>query len=163
MRDDLNQLGFSDNLDELKSLSKFKIKAVVKEKVTKYAFNFLTNKLLTSSKLSKLRYCELELQDYFTHHKVTAEEMRIVFRFRTRMLTFGENFRGNNFGRLCPLCNKHIDCQDTLNDCQVIRNKFKDDFSGCIRNLYSTYQTTEAIKMLSEVINYREIVVNSSQ
>ena len=89
--------------------------------------------------------------------------MRIVFRFRTRMLTFGENFRGNNFGRLCPLCNKHIDCQDTLNDCQVIRNKFKDDFSGCIRNLYSTYQTTEAIKMLSEVINYREIVVNSSQ
>ena len=70
VRDDLNQLGFSDNLDELKSLSKFKIKAVVKEKVTKYAFNFLTNKLLTSSKLSKLRYCELELQDYFTHHKV---------------------------------------------------------------------------------------------
>ena len=66
----------------------------------------------THSKMDKLWYTELKMQEYLSSNKLTPEEAKTVFSFRTRMAKFQSNFRGANGHMPCPLCLFHIDSQD---------------------------------------------------
>ena len=59
--------------------------------------------------MNELWYTEMKTQEYFKNTALNLEDMRITFRYRTRMENFGENFRGGRTHGMCPLCNTHID------------------------------------------------------
>ena len=52
--------------------------------------------------MDNLEYEDLQIQNYFKLDSITTSEVQEAFRFRTRMVNLGENFRGQG-GRLGPL------------------------------------------------------------
>jgi len=80
-----------------------------------------------------------------------------------RMAQFAENFRGHDVTPLCPLCKKHIDSQELIAECEVIRNEFKEDISPYIENLYTQHINIESIRKVLKVLNFRkEMIVGIS-
>ena len=63
------------------------------------------------SKLKNISYTELKMQDYLMNGNIKMEEAINIFKFRTHMADFGENFKSGAEAVICPLCLDHIDSQ----------------------------------------------------
>ena len=75
------------------------------------------------SKMKDLNYSKLEMQKYFKLENMNTEGARTLFKYRTRMAQYGENYRGNTGPVNCPLCGVHLDSQFmAVNNCQVVKN-----------------------------------------
>ena len=75
----------------------------------------------TYRKLERLDYDELRMQKYLACKNLSFEEKKLVFKFRTRMVAFGENFRAGRDATICPLCQQHSDSQYDLLNCEIIK------------------------------------------
>ena len=84
----------------MKSKEAFKI--TVKRKATEYALKILLDKKSSHSKMDKLSYKELKLQEYLKDGNLSQSEMKTTFRCRTRMEKFGENYRRGRKAVLFP-------------------------------------------------------------
>ena len=63
------------------------------------------------------------MQNYLKLENMNTNEAQTIFKYRTRMAKYGENYRGSKEVILCPLCNTHIDSQImTVENCPVVRN-----------------------------------------
>ena len=69
------------------------------------------------SKLKKLNYTELKMQDYMKDGNTKIEEAINIFKFRTLMADFGDNFKSGAEAVICPLCLDHIDLQSKSFEC----------------------------------------------
>ena len=80
---------------------------------------------------------------------MSKKQALILFKFRTRMAPFGENFKAGKFSSVCPLCSAHIDSQEesftcsALNKMLQIRGKYSDIFTNKISEELT--QTLESI------------------
>ena len=86
-------------------------KNLVRKKTMEYEYNQLMNIKQTHSKLNNLCYTKLELQNYLKLEVLNASEAQMLFKYRVRMASYGENFREKENGILCPLCYTHLDSQ----------------------------------------------------
>ena len=75
------------------------------------------------SKLKDLTYSAFQLQSYLKDGKTSVEEKINAFKFRTKMALFGQNFRGNRECVMCPLCKIHVDSQDLVSECPILKTK----------------------------------------
>ena len=82
------------DFDFIQSKNKEAFKKVVKVKAKEYALRKLLNNKSKHSKMNELWYTDMETQEYFKNTELNLEDIRITFRYRTRMENFGENFRG---------------------------------------------------------------------
>ena len=72
--------------------------------------------------MKDLNYTKLEMQTYLKLNNTNTEGARTLFKYRTRMAQYGENFRGNTGPVNCPLCGVHLDSQImAFNNCQVVK------------------------------------------
>ena len=92
---DLDEFGLSSNLAWIKSKSKSSFRAIVKKKTREFASITLTKKREKHSKMDNLTYGDLEMQGYLKNEKIRVNQARSIFRFRTRMARFWENFKGD--------------------------------------------------------------------
>ena len=110
---------------ELKSQSKEKIKEKVKTACKEAAFAFLKREQVkVTSKLGKINYTELKMQDYLKTSRINNKLKKFTFRARMRMISVSKNYGGSS---LCPLC-KHdgvsgqvLDSQEHLLDCVILK------------------------------------------
>ena len=65
---------------------------------------------------------------------ITVDEVRNMFKFRVRVIQFGENFRGDSDMVLCPFCNIHLDNQPMSLQCPVLKEKTKLEYKMSITN-----------------------------
>ena len=75
--------------------------------------------------MANLNYQELEIQPYFKTEGLKVEEVRAIFKFRTRMAPFGENFRGNKDYIMCPLCKEEKNTQALSFNCPAMRKELE--------------------------------------
>ena len=94
VKQDLEDFNIPTSFDFIKSKSKGVFKKLVKEKARDYALRKLKNIQLKHSKMKKLQYEDIQVQDYFTRCDINTEQKKLIFKYRTRMAEFGENFRG---------------------------------------------------------------------
>ena len=94
MKKDLEDLELPRSFDVIKSKSKSSFKNLVKKKTNEYTFNKLKSMQESHSKLKKLKYEGIKIQNYFSRTDINNEQKQIIFQFRTRMSNFGENYRG---------------------------------------------------------------------
>ena len=95
--------------DEIKQKSKKSFKKYVKIKALEFEFERLMIKKQTHSKMKDLNYTKLEMQTYLKLNNTNTEGARTLFKYRTRMAQYGENFRGNTGPVNCPLCGIQMD------------------------------------------------------
>ena len=73
------------------------------------------------------------------------------------MSNFAGNYCVKEIGRLCPLCQNHLDTQDTLPDCKVIRDYMSDtNIRELLKVMYSSHVDSETVMKIAEILKYRE-------
>ena len=161
VRDNLNEFGIPEDMEFLKSKTKEGFKNIVKKKARKVALNELLNMKANHSKMENLKYEELKIQSYFHLDGIKAETMRNMFRFRTRMTPYGENFRNGSESVVCPLCGTHEDSQTWATKCPAMRNEITDNYD--LGKCFEEDITTEAANNLDHVMNIRKMLLNRKQ
>ena len=157
VKGDLEDFNIPIKLEEIKKKSKESFKNEVKRKAKEYSMKLLLLKKAKHSKMDNLEYEDLHIQDYFKLDSVTTSEVQEAFRFRTRMVKLGENFRGQGGEAWCPLCKTHLDNQAHIFQCQVIGNKC--DLECDSTNIYTNEVRIDVIRKIIIILKTRESLV----
>ena len=156
IKSDLEEFGISCNFELIKSKTKNAFKNLVKIKAKEQTLKILTEKQSKHSKMSKLHYSEIKIQDYFHLPKVKINQKRTIFKWRTHMENFAENYRGREGPSLCPLCETHLDNQETSVRCPEVKKEL--NINANIKDVFEEDISLKTIETISEVIKLREKV-----
>ena len=91
--------------------------------------------------MNKLDYSDLKIQEYLKNHLISLEEKRTVFRLRTHMEVYKENFKHSFTNLECELCHSHSDLQlESLTGCKsaFAINVNKEDYEEIFREEISS-------------------------
>ena len=89
--------------EEIKEKTDWSFKRLVKMKTKDYTLEYLLNLKQKHSKMSNLQYEELRLQSYLMDENITVKEAKNIFKYRTRVANFKDNFKNNHDGGMeCP-------------------------------------------------------------
>ena len=102
-----------------------KFKKMVKVQARELALETLNQIKSKHSKMDNLFYIDLEIQEYLKDKTLTLKQARAVFKFKTRMANFSNNFRGGKETKPCPLCDDGPDTQRHSLECKVIKQNIQ--------------------------------------
>jgi hypothetical protein len=125
----------------------------VKVKAKEFALKELQQKQETHSKMTNLLYKDLTIQPYLTREDLTIQQKKMLFKYRTRMENFGENFRGSNGPVPCPLCGTHLDNQEMSFQCQIIKAEVQP--TGEITEIYRDDIKKTIVESLEKMLKLR--------
>ena len=151
---DLEDFSIDLSLKEIKEKSEYSFKRLVKIKMKEYTLDYLLNIKEKHSKMENLHYTELKLQNYLTDDDISVKEAKNLFKFRTRMARFKENFKNSYVGIACPLCLVLPDTQAHCVQCPVIKTKV--NIKGVYSNIFSEDIPQDVSKTLLEISEFRE-------
>lgn len=109
--------------------------------------------------MDNVQYEELKIQEYFRIKGIKVEQLRNIFKLRTRMAPFGDNFRGNQKSVNCPLCDDHVDDQVHGFQCPVVKEKI--DINIDLKEIYSETITIEMAEIATKILKTREEIIES--
>ena len=104
--------------------------------------------------MENVSYKELKMQSYFSSEQTTQNQKRTIFKYRTRMERFGENYRGGNGPAICPLCNLHLDNQEMSLQCPEIKKEL--NLSGNLSDIYKDDIKLEIIEIVTKISKFRK-------
>ena len=111
-------------------------------------------KKVTHSKMDDLWYPKLNLQEYLRSNKFTVEEGTTIFKHRTRMSNFKENFKNGLESIPCPLCNLHFDKQEMAFQCPVVKSNV--EVKGNFEDIFKENIPKEVVVTLINISKFRE-------
>ena len=154
---DLLDFNIPCSFSYIQSMTKESFKLLVKTKAKSYALELLLNKKITHSKMKKLDYTDLEIQNYFLETNLKPDEIRTIFKYRTRMEKFGENFRAGKDRIMCPMCNSHLDNQELSLQCPVLKTANIPEVHNCdMEEIYKHNISTATIKTIYRITQFRK-------
>ena len=151
---DLQEFNIPIDFDYISSKSKDSFKKMVKRKAKELVLKKLLISKANHSKMANLEYNNMEMQSYFLREDVKIEQKRIIFKYRTRMAEFGENFRAGRHTVICPFCFSQLDSQDLGAMCPIIQTKMK--IIEDISDVYSEHISQGTIETLEKLSEYRK-------
>ena len=119
-KEDLAKLQITHSFDEIRNLSKYSFKKIVREKISQSALKALVQEQKSLSKVNHFDFTELKLQEYLLPNKLDLRLSKFVFLLRSRMLDVRCNFKNKYSDTLCPLCMADQDTQQHLMVCSVL-------------------------------------------
>ena len=125
-----------------------------KIKAKEFAMAKLLTKQSKHSKLDNLKYKELKMQNYLLSEELKSNEKKLLFKYRTRMAEYGENYRAGRTHVMCPLCNLHFDNQEMSYQCEVIRAEVT--VTGRLENIFEENISVETAKMIMKITEVRK-------
>ena len=152
---DLEDLGIPSSFQFIRSKSKEAFKNLVKAKAKEYALKILQIKQNSHKKMKDLKYESIKIQKYFTRSDLSIEQKKLLFKFRTRMSDFGENYRAGREKVICPLCESHVDNQELSFICPDIKNKVV--ISGKISDIYMEDIKLETVEVIQKITQIRNL------
>ena len=154
VRVDLHELGIKEDLDWIKKKSKQSFKSLVKKQIRELALLKLSLIKEGHSKMSSLVYNSLEMQEYLKNQEITATQANFLFRFRTRMEKFSENYKAGKPTRPCPVCKETPDTQTHSFECELIQQNVK--IEGQPSDIFSTNIDRKLARTLENIVKFRE-------
>ena len=148
----LEEFGITTNFDFMRSKSSESFKSLVKVKAQEYALKELTKSQETHSKMENLHYGSLKPQTYMKRMRI--DQARNIFRHRTNMARFGENYRGKEDFIMCPLCSKHFDSQELSFQCEFFKGKM--NINCNMSDINSENVSQETAKVITDMMRLRE-------
>ena len=156
VKKNLKEFGIPQNLEFLRSKSKESFHNLVKKQAREYEFNRLLKIKVTraKSKMKDIHYSEFKMQKYLELREMTASKAKVWFKFRVRMATFGENFRGGEATVMCPLCLSHPDGQAESFQCEKMKKLMT--IKGDYLSIFSDSFPRELVQTVFNIYNFRE-------
>ena len=146
IKDDLESCNINLTEAEISKMKRNKFKCIVKEKVREQARNFLVKLKSTHSKSKSLNE-NFKLQPYLKTDKMSQEEKKLLFKFRTNTYDCKVNFRWNFSDTKCLVCTQE-DTQEHLINCPMFDNLNLESFR--YENIFGKLE--EQIKLI-KVLN----------
>ena len=149
IKQDMTTLNISE--DDVIRLSKGSLKELIKKQTSVVAFDYLYKIAESHSKVQHQIYKDLKGMQYFEDNRFSSDQIKLLFKLRTRMFDVRNNFRNNYECASCPLCGLHRDTQDHLLSCVMIQKHFTpsimydDIFSEDCNTLLKTTKEFEKI------------------
>ena len=156
VRRNLDEFNLRCDLEWIASKPKESFKKLVKAKANEYAFTQMNMKKNSYKKLENVKYSELKMQSYLSNELLSLEEKRTIFKFRSRMADFGDNFKAGRTFTICPLCKLHFDSQLLCLQCPAIKKVLGVDANLNIDDVYSDYVSVKSARILVQVVNERQ-------
>ena len=155
VKQDLIDLKINLSLDEIKEQTDWSFKRLVKIRTKDYTLEYLLNLKQKHSKMANLQYEELRLQSYLMDENITVKEAQNIFKYRTRVANFKENFKNNHDGGMwCPLCLVQPDSQAHSVLCPVIKANI--DVRGEYLEIFTDEISKEISQTLLKITLFRE-------
>ena len=152
VKNDMMDVGLPTSLEFVESKSKNVFKDLVKSRVKSFEFaNLMESR---RSKTENLKYQTFKMQEYLNLKTMTKNEAIILFKFRTRMAPFGENFRNGKSSTNCPLCLSHVDAQEKSFSCPTLKRLIS--IKGNYEDIFSNKIPYELIRTLYDIYTYRK-------
>ena len=120
------------------------------------------------SKLDNLEYEGFTMQDYLKSKELDINQIRSLFKYRTRMAKVATNFSHSYVDLSCPLCKSSSDTQEHLLSCSTLKNEvpelklnlensYKHIFGNNIKKMKKTITLLDlAMKKREELIENKE-------
>ena len=110
--------------------------------------------------MKNLYYTQLKIKEYLTSKHIKPNQAIVLFKYRTGMAPFGENFRGGRDPVPCPLCMVGLDNAEHAWGCSTIRNhiKVESNFS----EIFNDYISVETVNTAMEILRVRESIINKT-
>ena len=154
VRKDLEELKMEEDLEWIGSRSKPTFKKMVKIQARELAFDWLMKKKESHTKMTNLSYPTLEMQEYLKDNKITVSQAKILFRVRTRMEQFGENFKGGRDTKPCPVCEASKDTQSHSFQCSVIQDNI--EVNGNYLEIFNFKVGKKLATTVENIVKFRE-------
>ena len=154
VKSNLKELGINLSLAEIKSKSKLSFKRLVKVKTKEYALEYLLSLKVKHSKLSSLQYSDLSMQKYLKDPKITVNEAKNIFKFRTRTAHFKDNMKSFYKENICPMCSEHPDTQSHSFECKVTKMSINIECS--YEEIFKKTISPTLAKTLMQITNLRK-------
>ena len=145
---------FTHNLDEIKVMSRYRFKKLVKCKSKEFTFNNLIERKQKHSKLKDLFYIELKIQHYLKLEELNVQQALTVFSFRTRMAKFSENYRNCGIQQTCPMCHTHLDNQPMSFQCAQVLKEI--DVNCKYERIFSEQISVHLAQCLVDIVKLRK-------
>ena len=153
VKEDLEDLGIPCSFTFIQSKSKEAFKKLVKTKTKEFALKILKKRQETHTKMKNVVYTDLKVQSYFSSEEFNSFQKKTIFKFRTRMERFGENFRGGAEKVTCPLCNLHLDNQEMSMQCPEVKKVMK--IEGNMEDIYKETIKKEIVETITNITKIR--------
>ena len=158
VQSDMHELKIEMTDEELKALSKDKVKEKVKTACREAAFLFLKKeKEKVVRKLGKIKYPKLCMQGYLQTNDLNNRLKKFAFRARMRMLNVSKHLGVNKY---CPLCEDDVingkisDSQEHLMECLKIKEQVPEISQNVIVNHDDIYgDNVGDIKRAAELLH----------
>ena len=157
VKQNLEDFGFSQNLENIKIQSANSFKRSVKKRAREYALNYLLDKKEGHKKLDSLTYNELKLQNYLKNPDIPVAEAKNLFRFRTRSAKFKENMKKGYQSSCCPFCLIHPDSQ--IHSLKCIEVKSKISVRGNYEDIFKKTIPKEISETLMQISELRKELI----
>ena len=157
VREDLDTLGMDSlSFDDIKSMSKEGLKALVNNKINVTALRELTEEKNKLSKVSGLMYDKLDMQQYLLDEDFPTRLKQQAFKWRTRMIKVGWNY--GKKGK-CPICSDSDDTQSHLLECNALKTS-EPASSG---DADKEYNLALHMRRLEAAIRKREVILEERE
>lgn len=160
VKEDLEDFEIRDT-EVMKNEKKYVIKKVIKEKARAYALTKLTALKSKHSKMENLQYSKLKIQKYLKSENLKLNQILNLFKCRTRMAEFGENYRAGFDIVLCPLCLEDRDNLSHSFECSVIKQEI--DIKGDPTKIYDETIPKEVAQTITKILKFRTKFIEKMQ
>ena len=107
--------------------------------------------------MDNLDYTEIKMQDYLKSENIKIQDALNLFKFRTRMAEFGQNFRAGADEVWCPLCSEKLDDQSHSFQCKIIIKEI--ELKGNLSEIYSGDISQATAQTATKIINIRKKLI----
>ena len=152
---DLFDFGLPRDLELLESRSTNNFKNLIKKKAREFELRSLVTIKKTQSKMKNLKYDKLKLQEYL--QTMDTDLATHVLRFRLRMASFSENFKGQGPQKFCPLCGIHPDSQAMSFQCGNVKATLK--IEEKYENIFKNDISLRMAKLLKSIVKLRDQLI----
>ena len=109
------------------------------------------------SKMDNIQYTKLKIQTYLKSRNISLKEALTLFKMRTRMAEFGENFKAGADAVLCPLCLDDLDNQSHMFKCKLIQEEI--DLNNDDTEVYGNNIKEDTAKIVTKILKIRSKLI----
>ena len=149
--------------EEIRQMSVYKFKKLAKQKASEAAFEYLTKKKNSQSKIKDLQYSHLEIQEYLLEGNENTEISKLIYKCRGKTLDIKTHKSWKYEDKLCVGCKTNVETENELLSCDGFGNE-EEDQDTLSYNLVFSESVSDRIrvaKIIKKRIKTRQAILDN--
>ena len=114
----LEQIKIDLSFEQIRQMSVYKFKKLVKQKTQEAAFEYLIKKKNGQTKIQDVQYSKLEIQEYLLEGNSNTEISKLIYKCRGKTLDIKTHKSWKYDDKLCVGCQANLETENELLICE---------------------------------------------